>query len=249
MLTNARSAAILIIGNEILSGRTRDTNIQMISVALGKHGIRVREARVVEDRYEAIVYALNGLRASHDFVFTTGGIGPTHDDITTECIAGAFGRVVLENPAAVERLVAYYGPAGMNEARLKMAHVVASATLIDNPISAAPGFRIENVFVLPGVPQILQAMLPSIIASLPSGQPILSRTITAWIREGEIASDLASVQNTHPNLDVGSYPFARDGRYGTSLVIRGTDAEGLELALTAVCAFLTQREAEFARVE
>lgn len=244
-MTAPRSAALLIIGNEILSGRTRDANLQTLGEALAAHGIRLRETRVVEDRFEAIVHAVNALRASHDFVFTTGGIGPTHDDITTECIAAALGRPVTADPEAVRRLAAYYPAGEMNEARLKMAKVAAGAELIDNPVSAAPGFRIENVFVLPGVPRILQAMLPGVLARLPSGTPIASTAVTAWLRESEIALDLSAVQARFPTVDIGSYPFAREGRLGTSLVVRGTDAQARVDAAAAIADMLRAAGAEF----
>lgn len=237
-MTIPRSAAVLVIGNEILSGRTRDANLQTLAGALARRGIRLQEARVVEDRFEAIVHALNALRATHDFVFTTGGIGPTHDDITTACVAAAFGRSVVEDPEAVRRLVAYYPAGQMNDARRKMAQVVTGAELIDNPVSAAPGFRVENVFVLPGVPRILEAMLPDVMARLPAGAPIGSTAVTAWVRESEIATALGEVQAAHPDVDIGSYPFARDGRLGTSLVVRGTEAAARDAATRAIRAML-----------
>ncbi len=244
-MSRSPTAALLIIGNEILAGRTRDANLQTLGDALAGQGIRLRETRIVEDRYDAIVHAVNALRASFDFVFTTGGIGPTHDDITTECIAAAFGRVVQENPDAARRLVAYYAAEGMNDARLKMARVVAGAALLDNPVSAAPGFVIENVFVLPGVPRILQAMLPGLLARLPCAPVIGSESITAWLRESEIAAELTTIQAAFPTLDIGSYPFSRDDRFGTSLVVRGTDGKAREAATAAIANMLRARGAEF----
>jgi molybdenum cofactor synthesis domain-containing protein len=238
------TAAILIIGNEILSGRTRDSNLQTLGETLAQHGIRVRETRVVEDRFDAIVHAVTALRAAYDFVFTTGGIGPTHDDITTDCIAAAFGRVVQEHPEAVKRLTEYY-PEGLNPARLKMARIVAGAELLDNPVSAAPGYRIENVFVLPGVPRILQAMLPGVLAKLPQHAAIVGRSITAYIRESEIAADLEAIQTLHRELDLGSYPFVRDGRFGTTLIARGTDQEALGAAVEKITKMLGAHQAEF----
>ncbi|MGH8597354.1 MAG: competence/damage-inducible protein A [Gammaproteobacteria bacterium] len=239
------TAAILIIGNEILSGRTRDANLQTLGDALARHGIRVRETRVVEDRFTAIVHAVNDLRASYDFLFTTGGIGPTHDDITTECVAAAFGRLSLENAEAVRCLTAYYPPGELNAARLKMARVVAGARLIDNPVSAAPGYSVENVFVLPGVPRILQAMLPGVLSALPRDAEIAARSVTAYIRESEIAHELSMIQERFPELDVGSYPFARDGRYGTSLVVRGVDPIALNAAVEAIARMLALVHAEY----
>lgn len=242
-----RTAALLVIGNEILSGRTRDANVQTLAQALAARGIRLREARVVEDRHDAIVHGVNALRASHDFVFTTGGIGPTHDDVTTDCIAVALGRQVREDPEAVRRLAAYYPAGSLNEARLKMARVVSGAVLLDNPISAAPGYHVENVFVLPGVPRILQAMLPSVLARLPQGPAIISHTVTAWVRESEIATALAAVQDRHPGIDIGSYPFTRDGRLGTALVMRAADPVAVAGATADVEALLAAARIDFAR--
>ncbi len=241
MSTKPAGAAVVVIGNEILSGRTRDANVQAIGSALGAVGIRLREVRIVEDRETAIVEAVDALRVRYDYVFTTGGIGPTHDDITTDAIGRAFGRAVQHDPAAVELLMRDYGPVEATATRLRMARVPRGATLIDNPVSAAPGFRVENVFVLPGVPRILQGMLPGVLAALPGGPPIVSRTVTAWVREGDIATDLAAVQARHPGLDVGSYPFARDGRFGTALVVRGNDAAEVDQAASQVLAFLHER--------
>lgn len=239
------TAAVLIIGNEILSGRTRDSNLQTLGDALAGHGIRLRESRIVEDRFDAIVHAVNSLRASYDFLFTTGGIGPTHDDITTDCIASAFGRVVIENPEALRRLAEYYPAGDLNEARLRMARIVAGAQLIDNPVSAAPGYRVDNVFVLPGVPRILQAMVPGILAQLPRGQAITSRSISAYIRESEIAQELAAIQARYPALDLGSYPFVREDRFGTVLVARGTDQAMLAAADAEIVRMLSARHVEY----
>ncbi|MSR14490.1 MAG: competence/damage-inducible protein A [Gammaproteobacteria bacterium] len=240
-----QTAAILIIGNEMLSGRTRDLNLQTLGTALAEHGIRVRESRVVEDRFDSIVQAVNSLRATYDLVFTTGGIGPTHDDITTDCIAAALGRVVVENPEAVRRLTAYYPHGDLNQARLKMARIVVGAELLDNPVSAAPGYRVENVFVLPGVPRILQSMLPGLLARLHRGTAILSRSVTAYLRESEIAAELEGIQLRYPMLDLGSYPFVRDGRFGTTLVARGTAVEALASAIDEIAQTLAVRNAEF----
>ncbi len=239
------AAAVLVIGNEILSGRTRDANVQILCAALAPQGIRVREARVVEDRTAAIVTALNALRAQYDYVFTTGGIGPTHDDITTDSVAAAFGVPVRDHPEAVRRLTAYYGAQALNSARLRMARIPEGALLIDNPASAAPGFRLGNVFVLPGVPRIMEAMLPAILPALAAGPALLSATITAWARESEIASELAAIQAAHPALEIGSYPFARDGRYGTALVVRGTEAAALAAGVAGIRAMLAGRDCEY----
>ncbi len=245
MNAEAAGAAVVVIGNEILSGRTRDANIQTIGAALAGIGIRLREVRVVEDRPPAIIEAVNALRAKYAYVFTTGGIGPTHDDITTDCVGAAFGREVGHDPVAVELLTRYYGAAEATETRLRMARVPRGATLIDNPVSAAPGFRVENVFVLPGVPRILQAMLPGVLATLPGGPPIVSQTVTAWVRESDVALELAAVQARYPALDLGSYPFTREGRFGTSLVVRGNEAAAVAAAAAEVAGFLRQRGVEF----
>lgn len=245
MNTPTPGAAVLVIGNEILSGRTRDANVQTLGGALAAMGIRLREVRVVEDQEPAIIEAVNALRARFDHVFTTGGIGPTHDDITTDSIAAAFGVTVAHDPEAVRRLTAYYGESEATEVRLRMARIPRDATLIDNPVSAAPGFTLHNVHVLPGVPRILAAMLPNVLATLPGGAPIVSRTVTAWIRESDIANELAAVQAEHPDLDVGSYPFMREGRFGTSLVVRGADEPGVAAAAAAIAAFLKARDASF----
>jgi molybdenum cofactor synthesis domain-containing protein len=241
----APTAAVLVIGNEILSGRTRDANVQAIAGALGALGIRLREVRIVEDRAPAIVAAVDALRASCDYVFTTGGIGPTHDDITTDCIAAAFGREVRHHPEAVARLTAYYGAADATEVRLRMARIPEGASLLDNPVSAAPGFRLDNVFVLPGVPRILQAMLPGVLAALPGGPPIVSASVTAWVRESDVALDLAAVQARHPTVDLGSYPFQREGRFGTTLVVRGSDGPAVAAAAAEVADFLRARRVDF----
>ncbi len=239
------TAAVLIIGNEILSGRTRDANLQSLGEALAQHGIRVRETRIVEDRYDAIVQAVNSLRASYDFLFTTGGIGPTHDDITTDCIAAAMGRVVIENAEAVRRLSEYYPTGDLNQARLKMARIVAGAALLDNPVSAAPGYVIDNVFVLPGVPRILQAMIPGLLARLPRGDAIIGQTVTAFIRESEIAAELEAIQTRYPTLDLGSYPVVREGQFGTALVARGTSLADLNAAVAEITAMLETRRVKF----
>lgn len=225
------TAAVLIVGNEILSGRTKDANLPHIAETLGELGIRVREARVVPDVEEDVVAAVNALRARHTYVFTTGGIGPTHDDITSECIAKAFGVALERNPEAVARLERHYGdPAKLNEARLRMANIPAGGELIDNPISAAPGFRIGNVFVMAGVPNIMQAMLDGILPRLTGGPPIHARTVSCGLAEGALAADLGALQERYPTLEIGSYPYFRRGDFGVSLVLRGTDEALLDQA-------------------
>lgn len=232
------SACVVIIGNEILSGRTHDANLPYLAKALNGVGIRVMEARVVRDEEKAIIEAVNACRAVHDYVFTTGGIGPTHDDITSASIAKAFAVPIHRDARAVELLTRHYAATDLNEARLKMAEVPEGATLIDNPVSSAPGFRIGNVFVLPGVPSILRAMVDGLVVTLRGGDPVLSRTISAFATESAIAAPLAAVQDGHPKVEIGSYPFARAGRFGTSLVVRSTDRAALDEATAAVIEML-----------
>ena len=217
------SAAVLIIGNEILSGRTKDANLPWLAERLNALGIRVMEARVVPDGPDEIVAAVNETRARFDYVFTTGGIGPTHDDITSASVARAFGLPLVLDAAARRRLERHYPPGGLNEARLRMAHVPEGATLIDNPISAAPGFQIGNVFVLAGIPAVMQAMFEGLRHRLAGGRPMLSRTIAAHLGEGVIAKELGALQARYEDLEIGSYPFVRQSRFGASFVIRGAD--------------------------
>ncbi|MCS6922696.1 MAG: molybdopterin-binding protein [Geminicoccaceae bacterium] len=233
------TAAVLIIGNEILSGRTQDANLAHIARVLGTRGIRVREARVVEDDVAAIVEAVNALRARYTYVFTTGGIGPTHDDVTAQGIAQAFGRPLVRDPEAERRLLAFYPPEKRTPARMKMADVPQGAELVDNPVSAAPGFRVENVYVLPGVPVILQAMLDLLAPRLAGGPPLVSRTLVTYAPEGEIAERLAAVQARHPEVTIGSYPFMRLGTLGTSVVFRASDAEAVARAASDFLAVMT----------
>ncbi|HYD29675.1 MAG TPA: molybdopterin-binding protein [Azospirillaceae bacterium] len=228
------TAAILIIGNEILSGRTKDANVAFLAERLGALGIPVREVRVVPDAEAEIVAAVNALRERYAYVFTTGGIGPTHDDITAACIAKAFDAALERNPQAVTLLENHYEPGQLNEARLRMANIPAGGILIDNPVSKAPGFQIGNVFVLPGVPCIMQAMFDGLTGRLQGGPPVLSRTVTCLLPEGRIATELSAVQDRHPTVEIGSYPYLRNGQIGTSLVMRGTDPMAVEAAATAV---------------
>ncbi len=224
------TAAVLIIGNEILSGRTKDVNLSHIAQELTGLGIRLREARVVADVEEEIVAAVNECRARYDYVFTTGGIGPTHDDITAGAVARAFGRKLVLDPRAKAILERHYPPGGLNEARLRMAHVPEGAELVPNPVSAAPGFRIGNVFVLAGVPAVMRAMFDGLKGTLVGGAPLRSRTIGAYLGEGVIAAGLGALQQRYPALEIGSYPFFRQGRYGASFVLRGTEADLIEAA-------------------
>jgi molybdenum cofactor synthesis domain-containing protein len=222
------TAAVLIIGNEILSGRTQDTNLNWIAARLTAHGIRLAEARVVPDVEDEIVAAVQVLSARYSYVFTTGGIGPTHDDITAEAIAKAFGRPVIVDPEAAARLERHYGAGKVTPARLRMARVPEGASLVDNPVSAAPGFRIGNVFVMAGVPAIMRAMVDGIVPTLAGGPLVLTRSIACQIAESVLAEPLGAIQALHPDVDIGSYPWFRAGTFGVSLVSRGPDAAMLD---------------------
>lgn len=226
------TAALVVIGDEILSGRTHDKNIAQVASWLQVQGIRLAEVRVVPDVEERIAEAVNALRTTHDYLFTTGGIGPTHDDITSECVARAFGVPLVLDPAAVERL--RRGRGELNEARLKMARVPAGAALVENPVSHAPGFRIGNVFVYAGIPAIMRAMFAASVPMLTQGSQILSASVDVYAREGDLAEPLERIALAHPEVEIGSYPFAREGRFGASLVVRGTDAAAVERVLGEV---------------
>lgn len=222
------NAAILVIGNEILSGRTQDANVAYLGKELAARGITLSEVRIVRDDQPAIVAALDALRTSHTYVFTSGGIGPTHDDITSAAIARAFGVPLERNPEAVRRLQSRYGDGELNAARLKMAEIPVGAQLVDNPVSQAPGFRMANVFVMAGVPSILRAMFEGIRHTLVEGPPHLSRSVTLAVREGDLAEGLTRIQDRHPEVEVGSYPSFTEGRSLVTIVARGTDAGRLD---------------------
>jgi molybdenum cofactor synthesis domain-containing protein len=228
------TAAVVVIGNELLSGRTRDANLPYLARKLGEVGIAVAEARIVPDDVDAIVAAVNGLRGHHAYVFTTGGIGPTHDDITAAAVARAFGVPFGRNAEAERRLRAYYGPDKLNAARLTMADMPEGAVLIDNPVSVAPGFRLDNVYVLPGVPEILEVMVDQLVPSLAGGPPIASRALTVFCAEGELAETLAAVEADAHGVTLGSYPFFRQGRFGTTVVARGSDGARVDAAMAAL---------------
>ncbi len=234
------TAALCVIGNEILSGRTQDKNLAYIGERLNALGIRLAEVRVVRDDEDAIIEAVRALSERYTYVFTSGGIGPTHDDITTACIAKAFGAAVERNPEAMRRLIAHYANSGVefNEARRKMADIPVGAELIDNPVSAAPGFIIGNVHVLPGVPRIMQAMFEGLTGRLTGGPPVLSRTVACTIGEGTVAGGLGEIQGRYPDVEIGSYPYFRAGHFGTSLVLRSAAVERLEAAAEEVRALV-----------
>ncbi len=221
------TACVLIIGNEILSGRTQDENLAFLARGLNEVGIQVREARVIPDRPEVIVAAVNEARRAFDYVFTTGGIGPTHDDITAQCIADAFALPLIVDPDARRLLESHYPAGHLNEARLRMAMVPEGATLLPNPISQAPGFQIGNVFVLPGVPSIMQGIFAQLTHRLMGGDKILSRSVSCRLGEGVLAKGLGELQARWPDLEIGSYPYFRRGDFGVTLVLRGADRERL----------------------
>lgn len=236
------TAAMLVIGDEILSGRTRDSNMHHLAGELTKHGIRLAEVRVVPDERASICEAVRALAAAYDTVFTSGGIGPTHDDITAECIAEAFGAPIGVRADARAILQAHYDANGLqlNDARLRMARIPDGAVLIENPISAAPGFILGNVHVMAGVPAIFEAMVASVLPRLTGGEPILSQSLRINIGEGEIAADLGTLAADFPDLSMGSYPFVKDGVYGTNVVIRGTDAARIDAAMTRLARALPE---------
>jgi molybdenum cofactor synthesis domain-containing protein len=230
------TAAALMIGDEVLSGRTKDKNLGFIADYLTALGIDLKEARVVPDIEEEIVAALNALRRRYTYVFTSGGIGPTHDDITADSVAKAFGVTIGHHPEAVRILEKYFKEMGRepNEARMRMARVPEGGTLIENRISKAPGFQIGNVFVMAGVPKIMQAMLEEVGPRLTKGVPVVSRTITFLGGEGDAAKPLGEIQAAHPAVVIGSYPFESPSGFATNLVIRSRDPEALEAAEAAV---------------
>ena len=222
------TAGLLVIGDEILSGRTQDRNVAQIGGWLNLQGIRLAEVRIVPDVIDRIAAAVNALRAGNDYLFTTGGIGPTHDDITVDAIAHALGVPVVVHPRARAILEAYYAArGGITEARLRMARVPEGAELIENRMSGAPGIRLGNIFILAGVPHIATLMLEALSGTIPGGRPLLSRTIGSWTAESEVAELLAEVERSHPGCQIGSYPFFREGRVGANFVIRSTDAPAL----------------------
>ena len=219
------TAAIIVIGDEILSGRTKDKNIGWLAEKLSAQGIQLVEARVIADNRQVIIDTVKTLSAAYDLVFTSGGIGPTHDDITTEAVAAAFDVLVIRHPEAERRLVAHYENTDLefNAARQKMADIPATATLIDNPLSAAPGFILGNVHVLPGVPAILQAMFEGMSGALPGGVVMTRITVQCGTGEGNIATILATVQSRYEGVSIGSYPWFKPGQFGTAVVVSGLD--------------------------
>jgi molybdenum cofactor synthesis domain-containing protein len=228
------TAAILVIGDEILSGRTKDKNIGYIAEYCTTVGIDIREVRVVPDIEDEIVAAVRALSERYDHVFSTGGIGPTHDDITADAMAKAFDVSIDHDPRAVKILTDRYGSANLNEARMRMARIPAGAALIDNSVSGAPGFTIRNVHVMAGVPVIMQAMLDAVTATIPTGTKMLSATVPASMGEGRIAAGLGAIQEDFPDVSIGSYPKMLDGGFATDIVLRSRDAGRLATAVQAV---------------
>jgi molybdenum cofactor synthesis domain-containing protein len=221
------TAALVVIGDEILSGRTQDRNVAQVAAWLNEQGIRLAEVRVVADDSERIGEAVNALRARHDYLFTTGGIGPTHDDITVDAVAAAFGVPVIVHPEARQILVDYYRDraGGLTEARLRMARTPEGAELLPNPSSGAPGIKMGNVYILAGVPSIAASMLEALTGALEGGRPVVSVTVGARAPESDVADLLRETEAAHPGVAIGSYPFFRDGRYGSNFVIRSVDGE------------------------
>ena len=229
------TACLLVIGDEVLSGRTQDANIKFLATRLGEIGLPLREVRVIPDVAETIIGTVNEARARFDQVFTTGGIGPTHDDITSECVAAAFGVPWEPHPEAWARMERHYKPGEFNAARQRMATLPRGAALIDNPVSVAPGFSIGNVHVMAGVPRIMQAMFDALAPRLPGGRPVESRAVHALgLLEGDIAEGLATIQGRYPGLDLGSYPFYRAPGGGVALVAKGTDSAALDACIAEV---------------
>ena len=245
MIKNTKvNAAILIIGNEILSGRTQDTNTGTLANWLNSIGVKVNEVRIVPDIEKKIIDTLNVLRSENDYVFTTGGIGPTHDDITAQSVAKAFGLKYEIHKEAFKILKDYYQPGEFNEGRQKMVWMPENAELILNPTSGAPGFSVKNVFCLPGVPSILKSMLGGLKNRIVGGQPILSHTISLKTVESEIASSLTEVQDNNKEVEIGSYPFFHAGKLGVSIVLRSEDQKKIDLCNSQILEFIKEKKIE-----
>ncbi|MCZ6482559.1 MAG: molybdopterin-binding protein [Alphaproteobacteria bacterium] len=243
------TAALIVIGSEVLSGRTRDANLPYLGKRLNELGVRLKETRIIPDDEDAIVRTVNECRATYDYVFTTGGIGPTHDDITAGCIAKAFGVPLLRHPEAVARLKRHYRSGEFNEARMRMANVPEGGTLIDNPVSAAPGFRIENVFVFAGVPAIMQAMFEGIKHALIGGKPLRARTFRTTLAEGRLAQGLGDIQARFPDVEIGSYPSFTRREPGVRIVLSATDEGRLDEAAGALDELVAELGGESQEIE
>ncbi|WP_341233151.1 molybdopterin-binding protein [uncultured Sulfitobacter sp.] len=227
------TAAMIVIGDEILSGRTRDSNMHHLAGQLTSVGIDLKEVRMIGDEHGTIIAAVQAMSKAYDNVFTSGGIGPTHDDITADCIAAAFDKHIDVRDDARAILAAHYARSGteLNEARLRMARIPDDALLIDNPVSAAPGFKLENVHVMAGVPSVFEAMVATVLPTLTGGAPLLSATLRIDRGEGDIAGPLGQIAKDHPALSIGSYPFQKDGKYGAHIVIRGSNQADIDAAM------------------
>ena len=237
-------ASIIIIGNEILSGRTKDTNTSTLAIWLNSIGVKVSEVRVIPDIEETIINTVNSLKKKYDYVFTSGGIGPTHDDITASSISKAFGKKYQIHKEAFKILESYYKPGEFNEGRQKMVWMPEDAKLILNPTSGAPGFFIENVFCLPGVPSILKSMLGSLKNNIIGGDPILSHTINLRTVESEIANSLSKVQTAFSDVEIGSYPFFQAGKLGVSIVIRSEKQSKIDNCNSEILKFVKEKKIE-----
>ena len=237
-------ATIIVIGNEILSGRTQDVNVFFLSKWLNDLGVRVSEVRIIEDKEESIVSCINEVKNKFKYVFTTGGIGPTHDDITSESVSKAFSLKYEIHKEAYKILEKYYGTKDFNEGRQRMSWMPSKANLILNPSSGAPGFYVENVFCLPGVPSILESMLPSLTNKLIGGEPILSKTISLRTLESEIAKPLKQVQEKNKDVDIGSYPFFRKGKIGVSIVLTSKDQSKIDKCSSQILEFIKEKKIE-----
>ena len=237
-------AAVVIIGNEVLSGRTQDLNLNYIATGLSEIGVQLMEVQVIPDVEETIIDTVNVLKGKWDYVFTTGGIGPTHDDITSASIAKACGVNLIRHPEAEQLLQERYAPEDATDARMKMADIPEGAELIANPVSIAPGFIIENIYVMAGVPTIMQAMFDGIKHSLQGGAIVESQEIASYITEGAIAEELGELQSCHSNVEIGSYPFIRDNRLGTSVVLRSSEKDALSAAYADVKEMIKERGVE-----
>ena len=238
------NAAILIIGNEILSGRTQDTNTSTLAIWLNSIGVKVNEVRVIPDDEKKIIDTLNILRKENNYVFTTGGIGPTHDDITAQSVAKAFGKKYEVHKEAYKILEDYYQPGEFNEGRQRMVWMPENAELILNPTSGAPGFSVENVFCLPGVPSIMKSMLGSLKNRIVGGEPILSHTISLRTVESEIANSITQIQNQNQDVEIGSYPFFHAGKLGVSIVIRSEDKSKIDYCNLQILEFIKEKKIE-----
>jgi len=242
MSTNP-TAAVIVIGDEILSGRTKDANLSCLALKLGTIGIEIGEARFIPDDEDLIAATVNELRAKHTYVFTTGGIGPTHDDITADSVAKAFGAHIDIREDARAILEAHYPSNALNASRLRMARIPDGAELILNPVSKAPGFRLENVYVLPGIPMLVEVMVDGLLEKLQGGAVVLTHSIAAFIAESHIAPGLKAIQEDLPQVRIGSYPFLRDGKGGANLVCRSTDEAALEAAAARIRALVASLDA------